>query len=201
MAMTREEETALAKEMAEEMGLNLPYAAQVGFGYDVKAARQKAEELRELGRQREQESRDSFDRCDTDGFLSQWANGITAEKYRLQADIAENGGMWHFLALFDLTGKLIPAREVYGQYGRFWSLLDSEGNRSGDTFNASEAQNEKIRLRNDARKGVYVGLVLAPARVVTRGQSATSVACFIERNDGGWDPDVFVIDNGKDIDR
>lgn len=201
MAMTREEETALAKEMAEEVGLNLPYAAQVGFEYDVEAARQKAGELRELGRQREQESRDSFDRCDTDGFLSQWASGINAEKYRLQADIAENGGVWHFPALFDLEGNLVPAREVRGQYGSFWSLLDADGNRTGGTFSESRAQNEKIRLRNDARKGFYVGLVLAPARVVTRGQSATSVACFIDRNDGGWNRDVFVIDNGKDIDR
>jgi len=85
----------------------------------VKAARQKAEELRDLARKREQESRDSFDRCDTDGALSQWASGINAEKYRIQADIAENGGMWGFPALFDLEGNLIPAREVYGQYGAF----------------------------------------------------------------------------------
>jgi hypothetical protein len=198
MAMTREEETALAKEMAEEVGLNLPYAAQVGFEYDVKAARRKAEELRDLARKREQESRDSFDRCDTDGSLSQWASGINADKYRIQADIAENGGMWVFAALFDLEGNLIPAREMYGQYGSFWSLLDADGNRTGETFNESKAQNDKVKIRNDARKGIYVGSVLAPARVVTRGQSVTSVACYVDRNDGGWDPNVLVIDNGKD---
>lgn len=198
MAMTREEETALAKEMAEEMGLNLPYAAQVGFEYDVEAARQKAGELRDLARKRDREAADSFDRCDTDGALSQWASGINAEKYRLQADIAENGGMWDFPALFDLEGNLVPAREAYGQYGSFWSLLDADGNRTGQTFNESKAQSDKVKIRNDARKGYYVGSVLAPARVVTRGQSVTSVACHIERNDGGWDPDVMVLDNGKD---
>lgn len=198
MSMTREEETALAKEMAEELGLNLPYAAQVGFEYDVEAARRKAEELRELGRQRDREAADSFDRCDTDGALSQWANGITAEKYRLQADVAENGGMWTFPALFDLEGSLIPARECYGEYGSFWSCLNADGSRTGRTVGESQAQNEKTRLRNNARKGFYVGTVLAPARVVTRGQSVTSVACFIDRADGGWNPDVMVIDNGKD---
>lgn len=195
--MTRDEEAKLAKEMAEEMDLNLPYAAQVGFQYDVKAAREKAEELRETARGNDRDAVDSFDRCDTDGALSQWASGITAEKYRLRADIAENGGMWSFPALFDLEGNLIPAREVYGEYGAFWSLLDDEGNRTGATFNESRAQNEKIRLRNDARKGVYVGEVLAPAWVATRGQSVTSVACHIARSDGGWDPSVMVIDNGK----
>src|SRR5690606_26317917 len=101
VAMTRDEETALAKELAEELGLNLPLAAQVGFQYDVEAARKKAEELREMARGRDREAADSFDRCDTDGALSQWASGINAQKYRLQADIAENGGMWEFPALFD----------------------------------------------------------------------------------------------------
>ncbi|QBZ72150.1 hypothetical protein SEA_KRADAL_264 [Streptomyces phage Kradal] len=197
MSMTREEETALAEELAEELGLNLPFAAQCGFKYDVKAARAKAAELREIAKGNDREAADSFDRCDTDGFLSQWASGITAEKYRLRADVAENGGMWSFPALFDLEGNLVPAREVHGQYGVFWSLLDAEGNRTGKTFNESRAQNDKVRVRNDAKKGYYVGAVLAPAYVVTRGQSATSVACHIERSDGGWDPDVMVIDNGK----
>ncbi|AYD81419.1 hypothetical protein SEA_JUSTBECAUSE_264 [Streptomyces phage JustBecause] len=198
VAMTCDEETALAKELAEELGLNLPFAAQVGFQYDVEAARRKAEELRELARGRDREAADSFDRCDTDGALSQWASGINAQKYRLQADIAENGGMWEFPALFDLEGKLVPAREVYGQYGSFWSLLDDEGRRTGDTFNESQAQSEKVRIRNNAKKGFYVGSVLAPARAVTRGQSVTSVACYIDRADGGWDPEVLVIDNGKE---
>lgn len=198
MAMTREEETKLAKDMAEELGLNLPFAAQLGFEYDVDAARKKAAELREIAKGNDRNAADSFDRCDTDGALSQWASGVTAQKYRLRADIAENGGMWSFPALFDLDGHLIPARQTYGQYGTFWSLLDPEGNRTGQTFNESQAQNEKIRLRNDARKGYYVGAVLAPAYVVTRGQSVTSVACHIDRADGGWNPDVLVIDNGKD---
>lgn len=196
--MTREEETKLAKEMAKEMGLNLPYAAQVGFEYNVESARRKAAELRELGTLREREARDSFERCDIDGARSQWANGVTAQKYWLQADVAENGGMWHFPALFDLEGNLVPARMAHGQYGSFWSLLDEEGNRTGRTFQESGAQSEKTWRQNNAKKGIYVGTVLAPARVVTRGQSVTSVACFIDRADGGWNADVLVIDNGQD---
>jgi len=195
--MTREEETKLAKEMAEELGINLPYAAQVGFGYDVEAARKKAADQRELGRQWEREAHDSYDRCDTDGALSQQASQITAQRYRLQADVAENGGMWSFPALFDLKGDLIPAREAYGQYGAFWSLLDEHGNRTGRITKDSAARSEAVRIRNNAKKGFYVGEVLAPARVITRGQSATSVACFIDRADGGWNSDVLVIDNGQ----
>lgn len=195
--MTRDEETKLANEMAEEFGLRLPYAAQVGFQYDVDEAREKAEGLRAIAVQRDREASDSFDRCDTDGALSQWANGINAEKYRLRADIAENGGMWPFSALFDLEGNLIPAREAYGEYGSFWSLLDENGNRTGQTLNESKAQNDKVWRRNNAKKGFQVGSVLAPAWVATRGKSVTSVSCHIERSDGGWDPNVLVIDNGK----
>lgn len=197
MSMTREEETKLAKDMAVEMGLDLPFAAQLGFEYDVEAARKKAAELREMGTRNDREARDSFDRCDTDGALSQWASGITAQKYRLQADIAENGGMWSFPALFDLDGDLIAARQVYGEYGTFWSYLEEDGTRTGRTTGESWAASEKVRIRNNAKKGFYVGSVLAPARVITRGQSVTSVACHIDRADGGWDRNVLVIDNGK----
>jgi hypothetical protein len=196
--MTREEETKLANEMAEELGLRLPYAAQVGFQYDVEAARKKAAELRELGRKWEREAHDSYDRCGIDGALSQQASQVTAQKYQLRADVAENGGMWPFPALFDLEGNLVPAQEAHGEYGTFWYLLDAEGIRTGYTFNESTAQNEKIWRRNNAKKGIYVGQVLAEARVVTRGRSVTSVACFIDRADGGWRPDVMVLDSGQD---
>lgn len=196
MSMTREEETALAEELAEEFGLRLPYAAQIGFEYDVEAARREAEKLRQMAREQNARAAESFERCDTDGFLSQWAQGITADKYRMQADIAENGGMAAFPALFDLEGNLVPAREAYGKWGSFWSLLDGNGDRTGDTFNESRAASDKLRIKNDAKKGYYVGEVLAPARVAVRGSSATSVACHIERADGGWSPDVMVLDNG-----
>lgn len=197
MTMTRDEETKLANEMAEEFGLRLPYAAQVGFRYDVETARKKAAELRELGRKWEREAHDSYDRCDIDGALSQQASQITAQKFRLRADVAENCGMWSFPALFDLEGGLVPARLAYGQYGSFWSLLDSEGNRTDRTFSESQAESEKTWRRNNAKKGFYVGTVLAPAMVVTRGQSVTSVACHIDRADGGWNADVMVLDNGQ----
>lgn len=41
----------------------------------------------------------SFQRCDTDGFLSQWANGLVGERERLQVEILRNGGNALFLAL------------------------------------------------------------------------------------------------------
>lgn len=174
----------------------LPLAARLGVECDVEAARATATELRKRAGRREQDARDSFDRCDTDGFLSQWAHGLNASKYHLEVSVVENGGLWTFPALFDLEGRLIPAREAHGRYGRFWSLLDAHGNRTGQTFRESQAQSDDRRIANDRRKGVYVGAVLAPARVVHRGGNATSVTAVIERADGGWDPDAVVVDNG-----
>lgn len=196
MTMTHDEMHSM-KGLAEEPGSTEPVAAQLGYKYDVRAARAKAEELRALARKKEQDSRDSFDRCDTDGALSQWAHERSADKYRLEASIVENGGMWTFPALFDLEGNLVPAREVYGPHGSFWSLLDEGGNRTGATFRESQAQNDDRRIANDRKKGYYVGTVLAPARAALRGGNITSVAAVIERADGGWDPNVIVVDSGS----
>jgi len=97
-------------------------------------AEQTAEALREDARRHEQEAADSFDRCDTDGFVTQWAHGINAEVARLQADIVEQGGTWTFQGLFDSeTGDRVKARivRVAGYYGTTvskWVVLDEDDN-------------------------------------------------------------------------
>lgn len=116
---------------------------------------------------------DSFERCDTDGFVSQWAHGIMGEKERLAAKIAENGGYHRFTALYGPTGEILDAREVQGKFGWFWSITDADGTRR--TFNESNAAKWRQRIRTDARKGVFVGSALFPAYADTVG-SGTGLA-------------------------
>lgn len=69
---------------------------------------------------------ESFKRSHTDGFMSQWAGGRSAEKHRLNADIARKGGKMEFKALFDLDGNLIAAKKIQTQYGSAWAILSSQ---------------------------------------------------------------------------
>ena len=79
--------------------------------------RQQAAELR-------RRSAESFERCDTDGFLSQWANDITARRHELDALIAEQDGTYTFkgIRLEQLDGTPVDARMVETRYGMRWRV-------------------------------------------------------------------------------
>jgi hypothetical protein len=153
-------------------------------------------ELRDMAAQAERRAWESFERSDTDGYLSQWASDITARLYREQAAIADNGGRAEFGALFDLAGELVPAKFIETRYGMAWGLLESDDPQSRFVgwFNPSRARNEATRRANDARKGYYVGRVAAPAKADTAGSTTVYVGVF--RTDGGFSRDVQIIDNG-----
>lgn len=72
---------------------------------------------------------DSFDRCDTDGFLSQWASGINADLDRTKAELLANGGYAPFPVLCDADGRVIADRvhtfaDTFAGYGTVskWKL-------------------------------------------------------------------------------
>ena len=69
---------------------------------------------------------DSFDRSDTDGFLSQWAGHLSSQANSMKARLAENGNQAEFPAIFDLEGNLVPAKYIRTVYGWTWALLSSE---------------------------------------------------------------------------
>lgn len=120
---------------------------------------QTPEQLREEAKRLNQASRESFERSDTDGFLSQWASDITASKKRLEANLIEAGGVAEFPALFDNKGNLIAdAREVHTRYGWAWVHGNSQW------FNPSNARTAAKRRENNAKKGYYEGRVKAKAR-------------------------------------
>lgn len=60
-----------------------------------------AEEYRKAASENFRRKEESFQRCDTDGFLSQWALGINAELMNKKADILDNDCMDTFIGLYE----------------------------------------------------------------------------------------------------
>lgn len=138
---------------------------------------QTADDFREMARRCYKESSDSFDRCDTDGFLSQWASDSMARLYNFAADLVDNDGKAEFTELFDLEGNLLPdAKYVDGKWGAVWRIWDEE-TRTVKWFNPSRAKKGATRQRNDAKKGYQQGRVRRPAvAALTGGYAAYPVA-------------------------
>jgi len=145
-----------------------------------------ADAHREKAKAAEQDAIDSFDRCDTDGFLSQWASGLTAQKHRMQADIIDNGGVSEFRGLFDReTGERIAAKLIDGQYGLCWAFCDEEGQFTGRFLGDSKGTKQSRMYR----EGFEVQYEMAPAKADIRGSgrglSGSAWACVV-RTDGGF---------------
>lgn len=87
--------------------------------------------LRQMAADQTRKADESWERSDTDGFLSQWACNLTAQLYRVQADLIENcRGLVDRVELFTLAGDWVPAQVVQGIYGRErWMVRTSSGTR------------------------------------------------------------------------
>lgn len=153
-----------------------------------------AAELRAKAAQHRADADASFDRCDTDGFLSQWASGINARKADFAADIAAAGGVWTFerVVLETLDGEPVAdARAVNTRYGMKWR------SDAADAWLPYMPARESTLGKRGYRERVEQ--VVAPARAITwapdgaRGLGgATSVSVVIIRTDAerkdGWRP-------------
>jgi hypothetical protein len=117
----------------------------------------------------DQEARDSFERCDTDGFVSQWAHGLTAQKARLQAEIDENGGVYPFEVLIDADGhRKVDAKLIDGRYGACWLLSDEEETQFGRRFIPFAGDGGKSRIQKQL--GLYEDFEDAPAKAIITGK-------------------------------
>lgn len=148
--------------------------------------------------QHEQDAIDSFDRCDTDGFVSQWASGVMAAEARLNAHLANQDGKSEFPALFDLAGNLIAAKLVTTRYGECWGILSTDDPSSRITKFVGAFPK---RVTTMTRKGYYEGTVRCPAHAALAGSgtgisAALTVRPYIARSDRGFSRDVEIVDNG-----
>jgi len=153
-----------------------------------------AEEWRAMATGNHKRAAESFDRCDTDGFLSQWAATTVAREYELKAELAEQGGVDTFRALFDLEGNRVYAHQVETQFGTSWRLFDKDTQETVGWFSESKAQKEETARKNNAKKGFYVGTVKCEARVLSGGNS-TSVHYYTAPRDR-YMLEAEVVDNG-----
>lgn len=84
-----------------------------------------ADDYRKEADAADKRARDSFERCDTDGFLSQWASGLSARLARRKAEILDNGGKATFTGLYE-GDRRVKAKCLKGKFGWYWLLHESE---------------------------------------------------------------------------
>jgi hypothetical protein len=168
----------------------------------------KADDLRRQARESAQRARESWERSDTDGFVSQWASNITHDELMLKADLIEAGGSYERDLLFDLQGNLVLAKEIETRYGWAWMILDPN-NPTGPAlgfFNESKAQKRETKIKNDARKGYYVGrgMVKGYVKIIASGTGLSGAASarpgvlpWRDETTGGYVV-TEIIDNGQD---
>jgi hypothetical protein len=147
-----------------------------------------ATELRTEAARHYQDAADSFERCDTDGFLSQWASGQTARLRLLEADLVEAGGVSKFIALFTTEGQWVPAKVIDGKYGKSWMLLDAEGKRTGEYVPFLPKRRETL-----AKRGYCEGYVMRPARAEIVGTTYFNCRASAIPTDSDWDAPVSIV--------
>jgi hypothetical protein len=146
----------------------------------------KSEQLKAEAAQHEQDAHESFERCDTDGFLSQWASGMMASLKRAQARIEEQGGRAIFtrvrLAKLDSSEIVREAKLIETRFGRRWRI------DSTDEWLPYQPKRESTLAKSGYRE--LTEYQLAPAKAThwappgARGMSgATSVQTIIVRTD------------------
>lgn len=133
---------------------------------------------------------ESIDRSDTDGFMSQWASGITSQKERLEAELEKNNGFATFHVLFDLEGNIVPARQIDTKFGPAWAEYEDPHNMyskfTGKFINESKSPKRKTQEAYLLKKGYTLGRIKAPAKVDTVGSNMVSVQAVVLRK--GKDP-------------
>jgi hypothetical protein len=124
---------------------------------------------------------ESYDRCDTDGFVSQWASGLLDQEHQAWADLLDNGGKTRMRVLMNLDGTVASTHLGYGKYGAYWVLNDAAATRYGKRFfSESEAGSAARRRKTHAAKGFTFGTIEVDGYVTTSGSGtglsgATSV--------------------------
>lgn len=154
-----------------------------------------AADWREQAAAARKRSADSFDRSDTDGFLSQWASEITARKHDACASLAEQGGRAEFPALLDMGGKPVRAKLIQTKFGSAFMLLDEDDQATGEFVNLSKARKADKRNEAYAKKGYQMATVRVPAAVAL-GDGLQPMPYFF-RTDGGFDPNAEITSVGE----
>lgn len=154
-------------------------------------ANRTADQWKLIARESQIAKAESFERCDTDGFLSQWAHNQMQSRYAAMAKFAEQGGTTTAEAVFDLEGNLVTTDNRDGDYGSYWFIPQNEG--KARFFSDSEANKLTTRRRNNEKKGYRIGSVRVKVEMTEHDFKVTDEVVEVETTDlfGDW------IDNGR----
>jgi sucrose-6-phosphate hydrolase SacC (GH32 family) len=157
----------------------------------------QAANFRQMAKEAAQRAIESFDRCDTDGFLSQWASNSMSQHYRICAELCDTQGMRECPALFDLAGNLVSTRMIDGQYGRSWLTTEEHVRAGGRQFvSPSRARKGAVRHRNLKIKGYTVGTIKIRCGVFQRSGGSYQVTDVTEPLRDTRDIEIICTDNG-----
>lgn len=159
---------------------------------DAEAALLEAAKLRDEAQRELQAREESWQRSDTDGFLSQWAHGLTAQLKLREAEIVEAGGVAEFPSLLDAaTGERVRAKLVYVAdryaYGRKvakWIVLDASDNATHWVPAYKTGKQSKL-----AKLGLVEGRETAPAKAFMDGEGhglSGTAWVAVKRTDDGY---------------
>jgi len=151
---------------------------------------------------------DSFDRCDTDGFVSQFCHGLSSDLNRCKASLARNNWKSDFPGLYDLKGNRMRAKLIDGEFGECWAMLDENdkftgqfishpGNPPGEWVADDPELNWILKswnrkAKNLEKKGYQIKMESAPANAKYFGGSGrglsglANVRVIIYRTDKGY---------------
>lgn len=159
-----------------------------------------AEQYREMAAGQRRSKEDSFDRCDTDGFLTQWANGLHASLYSRLAELAESDWMAEFPALFyKETNKRVPAKIIQvkdkfsytGGTKPLWAIVEPTTGKFTGQFLPTGKNSRKQKAA-----GMYEGTEMAPAYAKIDGRRyglSGSAWVSVYRTDGGMPKNLLNI--------
>jgi hypothetical protein len=131
------------------------------------------DDLRRDAADQERIAAESWERSDTDGFLTQWAADISARLLRAQARLEEEGGLSSFVELFDLNGEWVRSKVIRTRFGIRRMIVDPKGRSMGIFLPHLPARRATL-----AAKGYLEGVVLrrAKAEIAANGSGLSGAA-------------------------
>lgn len=146
-----------------------------------------AEQWNDMATGAHREAADSFERCDTDGFLSQWASTQMAQRYWHLARIAALGGYLVQEVPADLaTGEIIRGQWRDAAHGRGWCPAD----RAKPWLFPSYARKGATRRAKNEAKGYVMVCALVPQelnrRTMQTDPDVTAEWIVLDASDERW---------------
>jgi len=142
--------------------------------------------LKEEAATHDREAFESFERCDTDGFLSQWASGINAQEARLKASLIEQGGTILTIGPVTEDGSPTTHRRVETRYG-FRYIVLPDGEPDGEVVQWLTA--DPVHLATVRKHGYTLGVYKTEATVRVVGRDVMAVRPVIVPKETTLTPD------------